>query len=189
MGLAGELEREVEQRLWERFVVPNAPDAEMGLWQYVGKGSLPAFLRVAASREAISLLRRERRYVAASDEACAAKASEGDLATELVKATYREPFREALSEAFTALSPRQKTLLRLHHAEHVTGEALARMYNVHRATITRWLAEARSVLVDETRRRVMSRVALGASDFQSVMGVLFSRLDLSISRVLAPVDE
>ncbi len=184
MQLDRGLADEAEQSVWAKFMVAG-PDGELPIWNYFGKGRLGVFLQVSATRAAVSLLRKESKYVGCDDDRLANTVGvvEGaDLA--LLRATYEQSFRTALKQAFAALSARQRTLLRLHHVDRVTGDELARMYRVHRATITRWLADARQRLAEETRQRVMRDAGVSEADFKSLMGVLMSRLDLSLGPVV-----
>jgi RNA polymerase sigma-70 factor (ECF subfamily) len=70
----------------------------------------------------------------------------------------------------------------------VTLEALAEIYGVHRATVTRWLTKARERLLSSTRERLGARLDIGRSEIDSVMKWIGSRLDASVSRVLRTRD-
>jgi RNA polymerase sigma-70 factor (ECF subfamily) len=180
MQLTQGLAEEAEQSVWSKFMVAE-PGKDLPLWDYVGRGRLSVFLQVSATRIAVSLLRRENKYVMCEDEALARSVGVSDgLDLALIRQTYEGSFKTALKAAFSALSERQRTMLRLHYVDRVTGDELAKMYRVHRATVTRWLAEARQRLASETRDRVMREAGVTESDFHSLMGVLLSRLDLSM---------
>ena len=70
----------------------------------------------------------------------------------------------------------------------VTLEALATMYGVHRATITRHLASARATLERETRREMGRTLSLPPSELDEVMALIRSRMDVSVDRLLATID-
>jgi RNA polymerase sigma-70 factor (ECF subfamily) len=52
---------------------------------------------------------------------------------------------------------------------------------VNRSTVVRWLADVREALFKETRRLLRERLRLNDSEFESLMGLVRSDLDLSIS--------
>ncbi len=133
------------------------------------------------------LLRRKTRREEPLDEAKLAEqgAPIWDPGIEMLKGRARDAFRDAFEQAVRALEPRQRNLLRLHLLGGVTLEQLATMYNVHRATVVRWLAAARSEVLDKTRQALAEDLGLGGTELDSLMETIQSRLDLSVERLLA----
>jgi RNA polymerase sigma-70 factor (ECF subfamily) len=105
----------------------------------------------------------------------------------MLKGRARDAFREAFERGVMSLTARDRNLLRLHLLGGVTLEKLAAMYDVHRATIVRWLAAARAAVLEETRRGLGAELGLGASELESLMVAVQSRLDVSVERMLASV--
>lgn len=177
---------EVAQQLAERLLLPRE-DAPPRLAEFSGSGPLDAFLRVAALRVALNL--RGGAVAARSDELDEASldaAAEGaaDVETRLLRAQYQAPFREALREAFAALPREQRQVMRLHYGGGLSGQAIARMMQVDRSTVVRWLASARSALMNETRRRLRDQLKLSPAELTSLIGAMRSQLDLSLSAIL-----
>ena len=56
-------------------------------------------------------------------------------------------------------------------------------YQVNRSTVVRWLSQARHTLLKETERLLREHIALDGAEFSSVMRLVQSLLDLSLTRV------
>jgi RNA polymerase sigma-70 factor (ECF subfamily) len=154
------------------------------LLDYGGRGPLAKWLKVAALRTALSL-RRGAHAQMESDDALAELASPGrEPELELMRGRYGPQFRQAFAAAFQALSSQQRNLLRLHHLEDATLAQIGHHSGLHRTTVARHLEQARQVLFDETRRRIAEQLQLGREDFEALISLLRSQLDVSIRRFL-----
>jgi RNA polymerase sigma-70 factor (ECF subfamily) len=174
---------EVTQQLRERFLV--GADGRPAIADYSGRGPLAGWVRVAAVRTFISLVRKGGPDRPGGDGTLldlAAAGVEPDL--ELVRARYAIPFKAALTDALQALPRRERTLLRFTYVEGMTVDEIGAFYRTHRATAARWVARARATVLAETRRLLAERVACGESELQSVLRVVASQLDISIQRLL-----
>ena len=89
-----------------------------------------------------------------------------------------------MREALAGLPDRDRLLLKLTIVSGLSHEQLANIYSVNQSTITRWIARAREQVLDATEREVCSKLGMPPGEFRSLAGLLVSRLDLSISRVL-----
>lgn len=186
MRLPGALAEDVRQKVWEKLLI--AGDGEPSkLATYAGQGKLRGLVKVAAVRTALSELRkrgREQPMPEAGADIFEDAADTADPELAFVKRRYRAEFKAAFEEAVADLSDRERNLLRLHLLRGVTLAALAEIYGVHRATVTRWLASARERVLSSTRARLGARLDIGRSEIDSVMAWIGSRLDASVSRVL-----
>lgn len=152
---------------------------------YLGRGPLTAFAQVVALRAAQSIKRRAGREEPVDRDSLLAvplDADDPELAE--VKAQIQGPFSRAFREALSELSPRHRNVLRLYLVEDVGSETIARMYNVHRATVARWVAEGRDAVLKGTRKRLMKDLAIGPSSFDSLIGKLATQLDVSLASFL-----
>jgi RNA polymerase sigma-70 factor (ECF subfamily) len=185
MHLPAELADDVKQKTSEKLLL--AKDGELPkVVRYAGRGKLRGLIKVVATRMALSELRKHGREVAypeAGPDIFEAP-SESDAELAFVKDRYRAEFKLAFERAVDALTQRERNLLRLHLLRGVTLAALADIYSVHRATVTRWLAAAREKLLKTTRSRLGEQLELGRGEIESVMNWIGSRLDASVSRVL-----
>ncbi len=196
-GLEAELERggaseglaaEAAQSLREKLFVGDAPR----IAQFSGLGKLREWLRVSIARE-IGMLRRKRKRevslaeperVVAGALAAAAPATDPELAQ--LKEPYRAHFRAAFEVAAAKLTDRQRAVLRLKVQERLTESEIARVYQVHRASVARWIAEARRTILEETRAALAARLGASSPELSSVYGLIESQLDVSLSRLFAP---
>ncbi len=60
------------------------------------------------------------------------------------------------------------------------------LYRVHRATVARWLADARESVLREVKRQPQARHGLTDSELESLLRMARSNFDLSVSRVFRP---
>jgi RNA polymerase sigma-70 factor, ECF subfamily len=164
-------------------------DGAPRILEYAGRGRLRGLVQVSAVRAALSVVRAGARERLAPDSDFAAMPSpEVDPELQLMKDQHRAAFGEAFAAAVRALSPRDRNLLRLHFLSGMTLEQLAAMYGVHRATVVRWLAAVRKELFGETRKRMRALSSASADEFDSVMRLIESRLDISVGRLLSSMD-
>jgi RNA polymerase sigma-70 factor len=173
---------EVRQRLHERLLVGR----DKHIADYRARGSLVAWLRVAALREAIALGRGKANVLAHDDEAARllALADERDPELELIRRRYASHFRRALVAALDSLSAEQRELLLRYFVDARTLEEIARLAGVNRSTVLRRLRVARDAVLLAARARLADELGLSDSQFDTVGRVLQADLDLSLSRHL-----
>jgi RNA polymerase sigma-70 factor (ECF subfamily) len=179
---------EVQQALRVRLLVGEggAPPRIAG---YSGRGPLAAWVRMAATRLGLDLRRRERAAAREDTDELTLEARGDDPELEYLKTRYAAELNEALQTTLAALSSRTANVLRLHYQEGMTVDAIGTMYRVSGRTVQRWLAEARRTILDETRRLLSERLGLTDSRLDSLIGLVRSRLDISISQYLVPRSE
>jgi RNA polymerase sigma-70 factor (ECF subfamily) len=154
---------------------------------YSGRGSLSGWVRVVAVRRALNLKRGGPGAAALVGEEAVAELPSGEPDPELdfLKAQYRHEFRDAFAAALSQLEREQRTALRLHHLDGLTLDEVAAICGVSRATIARWLADARKEILRSTNRLLAQRLKLGTSSTASLYRLVESQLDLSIHKYLA----
>jgi RNA polymerase sigma-70 factor (ECF subfamily) len=171
---------ELCQQLRIRLLVPSAGAApKLGL--YGGRGSLKGYLRVVA----VNLLNRQQAdRLEASDGALVAAADGRDWEAHVVRVDQQQQFREAFQRAVSALTSRQRTLLRLNLLDALSIDELAPIYGVSRATAARWLADARVALEQETRKQVALALKLEEQEVERLLVSAQQGFQLSLSRAL-----
>jgi RNA polymerase sigma-70 factor (ECF subfamily) len=97
---------------------------------------------------------------------------------------HREAFQAALQDALTTLTPREKTLLRLHFLDGMNIDALGVVFRVHRATVARWLVAIRTQVLDRVRQTLSLDLGASPSEAISLVRLLRSEVQLSIRRIL-----
>jgi RNA polymerase sigma-70 factor (ECF subfamily) len=176
---------ELRQALYAQLFV-GEPGRRPKILEFGGRGELRGWVRVTAVRLALKQRRRDAREVPVEDDALADLAVADAAAPEipLLRSRFRAPFSASFRAALAALPPRDQNLLRQHHLDGVSLEALARLHGVHRATAARWLARARDALLVATKAGLMKEAALSRSECRSVMRLVQADLDLTLRRLL-----
>jgi RNA polymerase sigma-70 factor (ECF subfamily) len=182
---------DIEQRLRERLLLPRAEvdgrSRPPRIAEFMGRGSLDAWLQVVATRVAIDLLRfsPDGPPLADDDELRdAALGVDGGPELAYFKRHYRDEFRAAFREALAALPDRERTLLRQSALDGLSIDRLAALYRVHRATAARWLEAARRNALAQTRLALGRRLRAGPDELDSVMRFVRNELDVTISSLL-----
>jgi RNA polymerase sigma-70 factor (ECF subfamily) len=176
---------EVRQAVREKLLVGPAPGQPGRLAEYAGTGPLGGWIRVVAVRVALDMKRAAGQDRAADADRVAQMVVDVALDPEmrLFRERHQGPFQQALGEALSSLSPRERNLLRLHFAEGATLEQLATSYQVHRATVARWLATARQAVMERVAGRLGESMGMSAGEVESVVRLLGSQIDISLSRL------
>lgn len=178
-----DLRDEVRQILWQRIFVGTAAEAPR-IQSYAGRGPLPAWVAVAAQRVALDLRRSAARSAGSDPLADQLLPASEHPEVDYLRTRYKAEFEAAVREALGGLADRDRLLLKLTIVSGLSHEQLANIYRVNQSTITRWIARAREAVLEETERRVCAALRMPPGEFRSLAGLLLSRLDLSISRVL-----
>ncbi|HEY0190618.1 MAG TPA: sigma-70 family RNA polymerase sigma factor [Kofleriaceae bacterium] len=184
-GVAAAERADLGQVVRQRLLVAPAAGGAPRIAGYSARGSLAAWVRVVATREAARMLPRARREVSADDDLLARLiAGDDDPEVGYLKRLYRDEFKRAFHAAIDALDDRDRLLVRQHTLDGLDLDQLAALHGVHRATIARWLAAARGVLLDRTQRELIQRLQLSKTELASVMRMIGTGLDLSLPRAL-----
>ena len=63
-------------------------------------------------------------------------------------------------------------------------EQIGAIYRVHRATVARWIADARELLLHQTRELLSRRVRVSNDELESILWLIDSQMDVSLHRCL-----
>lgn len=162
------------------------PGGAPKILEYAGKGALVGWLRAVIVRAGIDHRRKQGAEPEAAGDGeplMAATAASDDPELENIRARYAEPFREAFRDALRSLDVDERNVLRLYAIEGLNIDQIGALYGVHRATIARWIQSARVKLVDETRKLLTQRLQIDRSEFDSLVRLCRSRIDLAFSDV------
>ncbi len=172
---------EVTQGLREKLFVAPARK----ILEYGGKGALGGWLRVVAVRAALDLKRRDPRGAhEPADDELAVPGLDPEL--DYIKATYRDELAAALRATLDALPPDERAVLRLFYCDGCNIDQIGALYEVHRATVARWLDRSRRSILAETRRLLGQRLRVAPGELDSLIDLMQSRLELSLQRLLPP---
>jgi RNA polymerase sigma-70 factor (ECF subfamily) len=176
---------EVLQVLRARLLMARG-DAPPKVADYSGRGPLLAWVRITAARIAGELASRDGRQELFDEppEALARMLSTADPEHELVRKDSRELLIEVLRKVLGTLPERERALLRLHHLHGFTMDKLASLYGESRSGMQRQVAHARERLLKLTRTELAARMRMEGPELESLLGLVRSRLDLSLNRLL-----
>ncbi|HVJ19314.1 MAG TPA: sigma-70 family RNA polymerase sigma factor, partial [Polyangiaceae bacterium] len=179
MPAPGELEQAVLTRL---LVV--AEGEEPRIRTYSGRGPLGAWVRMIATRAALDLRRSDARRAPLPDLADVPTDPELDF----LKQRYAQEFSQALEAALASLPHRGATLLKLTFVDGLSASAIGKMYGVSGRTVQRWVADVREEVLTRTSDALKSRLSLTGRELESLLGLMQSRLHVSLARVLSRAD-
>jgi RNA polymerase sigma-70 factor (ECF subfamily) len=183
LGLDAATIDEVKQRLRRSLLVPE-PGAPR-IVGFAGRGALRSWVRVLAVHEAWAMLRTVRGHAEAEDRLVDLASAGASPELEYLKRMYRQDFERAFRAAIQALSARERTLLRQHFLDGVGINELAAVYRVHRATIGRWLENAREAVLGSTRRNLMESLDVPRAEIESILRLVLSQVELNLRPLLA----
>ena len=141
-SLSEDQRTELAQHIRVRLLVPSSHGPPR-IALYRGWGSLEGWTRTVAARLTLNAI-RDRKGTRPLERAPELIGASPEFAA--LKASRRGLFLQALGDAFHSLGRRDRALLRLRYLEGVQANALARSYDVHESTMSRWLASARAEL-------------------------------------------
>ena len=163
---------------------------------YSGRGSLRGWLRAVVFQLSADHHRQTSRLVQTDepedmDRLASADAAERMVAPEVsfINDRYRQGVADALRRAIAELEARERLLLAYYYYEEMTLREIGQLFEVHEATISRWLTKVQKrlrKLVEKSlardhgfnRREVSEAIALAAEEMNlSVREHLFDSAD------------
>jgi RNA polymerase sigma-70 factor (ECF subfamily) len=143
-------------------------------------------VRVAATRDLIHMVQRDKREIRVGDDQqildLLVPAHDPEL--RYIGAMYHDAMTAAVRSAFAALETRERRLLRLAMLDGLTIDDLGKLHGVHRATAARWLADARERVLELTRAQLTEVLGASASEVDSIVRLVHSRVEVSLDRLL-----
>jgi RNA polymerase sigma-70 factor, ECF subfamily len=185
MGAQDSTIDELKQALRQKLFVGDTGRGP-AIAEYSGRGDLRRWLRATAVRAHLNLIRKGKKELLTEDERVfeAVSTPEDDPELQYMKARYSNEFREAFKEALESLSDREKSLLRHHFCDELNIDQIGAIYRVHRVTAFRWLQKGRETLVARTQRLLKQRLKTSDAEFESIVRLIRSQVDVSIRRLL-----
>ena len=153
---------DAKQLLRERLFV-SAAGRPPKIASYGGVGELRYWVRVIATRTLLNMGRQRKGL--AEDTLLSSYPDRADNPELMyLKRLYRREFSEAFGIALRGLSVRERGLLRYTIAEGLDAQAVAAIYGVHRATVNRWLGDARATLLRSVQQELRQRLHVSAAE-------------------------
>jgi RNA polymerase sigma-70 factor (ECF subfamily) len=152
---------------------------------FAGRGDLRGWIRITAMRELQRLMIKEKREVKIDDPSFLdALSPANDPELGYLRDRYRAEVSEAVAAALRDAPSRDRALLRYAILDGLGIDELGKLYRVHRATAARWLAAARERLAESTRQSMIAQLQIPPSDYDSIVHLIRSQLDVSVARLL-----
>lgn len=176
--------QDFEQRMRERLFVASE-DRKPRIGDYTGQGDLRAWFRVAMTRTLINESQRPNRDAPTDDEELAAFPHGGaDPELDLLRRKYSEEFKASFARALTALDTKDRAILGYVLVEKLGIDALASVYEVHRATAARWVQRARETLIAGVRADLEAHLKVETSEMESILRLVADDVEVSVRRLL-----
>lgn len=160
--------------------------AKIANWQ--ARGPLSGWLQVIVVRQAQARWKNEgaRRTDEDIERAVLQDLQQPGPSLELqaLKARFQGALGPSLRAAAEKLSSKERALIAMHYVDGVSLDGLARAYQVHRATVARWLSVAREAFLEGTRDALAERTHLPRLEVDSVVRALQSQVDISLRQLL-----
>lgn len=172
---------DVEAAVVERLIVNKKVS------QYRGAASLTSWLRVITVRTAFELFPPTQEPHAQEFESMVfsnLNVSQKSADSRVLQNQVGETLSSAMSSAALALTAKERTLLRLHFLEGMTLDELARTYNSHSSTVSRWLADAKEHFLTVVRDEIGKRTGMGRLAVDSLVRTMHGKLDISLRTAL-----
>ena len=185
MRLAPEMVDDVAQELRRKLLVRDGNELPR-IADYSGRADLRTWIRTAAVRTAIDLVRKQRDTPMEDDVLAAAMpALDDDPALLHARQLYKAELKAAFADAITQLEPRERTLLKYHYVDGLSIDRIGAIYGVHRATAARWTSLARDQLGRIVHRTLRAKLAVSPTELASIARLVESHIDLSVRRILS----
>ena len=180
-------EREEAEQLARREILVGREGAGPRIAEYLGHGALDAWISVAAIRVAISLGRSEsaeRRLRARA----LAEATGVDAEHLLKNEEIRREIEPAVTAALARLPSRDRLILGLFLVSGMTLDAIGKSLGITHQAVSKHLAKSRDAILADIRGTVAERLKISTDELMSIMRLVASQLDASITRVLGKPD-
>lgn len=174
---------DIRQTLRQKLFVPADNDAPK-IERYSGKGKLTSWVGVTVQRAALNLLRHDSKHESPADALSDAIPAGANPELDYLKARYRAEFRAAFQNAVAELSQRERVILRHHYVNGLSQDRIARLYKINQASVSRCISGARDSIRKSAERELRKKLAVEASELQSIAALIRSQFDISLARCL-----
>lgn len=188
LGISAPIIDEIQQDLYIRLI--ERQDNAIARSGYSGRGELTGWLCTCAVREARRRQKRAQREVTLEQAAITVLLNTQQTPElELLTGHMKAAFRRAFEDAITALTSRERNLLRYYFLRRLSLEQIGSIYRVSRATAARWVAHAQERLGQMTRERFLMSTEVSADSLPRIMSLIQSRISIDLGTLLHEVAE
>lgn len=177
---------DVVQRMRERLFFSDPP----AIASYAGRGDLRAWVRAATVHLLLNIASRETRERPTDDVFFDAVVdADPNAEAGYLKLACRAEFEASFAAALASLTSREKMLLRYAYADGLSVDGIGAVFRVHRATAARWVAAARTKLVEYTYAELVARLDIDPLEAESIVRAALSGVGTTLLRKLGGGDE
>ncbi len=180
--IADEAVQAIRRRL---FVADDGKRTKIA--EYGGRGPLGGWLHVAATRTAQNLRRDEATRAAVHEAVPPASLPAIDPELSVIQRRYGNTFSSAFRDAFDALTPEERSVMRLFFVDGLNLDRIGDALGLSRATVGRRMIRARERLLEETLRLLGDRLRATPTELESLLAVVRSKLEISLAALLEPL--
>ncbi|ATB38977.1 hypothetical protein CYFUS_004416 [Cystobacter fuscus] len=196
-----ELPKEQRRLLWY-YYVKRLTTTKLG--KIIGKDQSTASRKLALAREAVyektKRLLKERLSLASKEfDSFLAEIQSildvslsrilGETDDEEDERRFMDDFHQALSDVLDGLPKEQRRLLWHYYVKRLTAIELGKKIGEDQLTVSRRLELAREAVYEKTKCLLKERLPLDSTEFESLLAVIESNLDVSISQILGEMDD
>lgn len=154
------------QRMREKLFFAATP----AIGAYAGTGALRGWVRASVLNLLLNVVQRETREEPTDAELFdVVIGSDPSAENAYVKLACRSELEAALATAMRSLDDRERALLRHAFVDGRTVDEVGVVYGVHRATAARWVASARTKLVERTLADLTHRLGVSETEAHSIV--------------------
>jgi RNA polymerase sigma-70 factor, ECF subfamily len=179
MGLSDDAIADIAQEVRAKLFVAGGKIAS-----YSGRAQLKSWVRTIATRAAVDRMRKPEAEAVSDEQLVAIPDAAPGPELDHFRARYHAEFKDAFETALASLEVRERNVLRHYFIDQLSFEEIGALYGVHKTSAFRWLEDARDKLSKRTRTKFQERVQLPPGEMDSILRLLQSNIDLSLSRVL-----
>lgn len=176
---------EASQMLRVRLLVLREGEREVRLAGYRGQGPLLAWLRLTLTRLALDVREHAARDVTLDAELLAASPLDVDPELAYLRRHYREQVSAAVMQALERVAADERTMLRMHFLDGLSAGEVGQLFDMSGRTVQRRIAAARRAIIADTRAILCDQMGVNRSQFDTLLRLVGSELDLSLRRLLA----
>jgi RNA polymerase sigma-70 factor (ECF subfamily) len=178
------LASDVLQSLLARLLLPDGARPPRIL-DYTGRGPLDAWLKVAALRMLLNARRQSEHERSTAEDPLLGEPVAVDPELRYLRGRFCAEFKDALPPALASLSARDRALLRFRFVRSLSVDQICAVYGEPRSSVARWISQAEKALRRSLRKEVMRRLDISRREFDSIVRLIRSELDLSLQPHLA----
>jgi RNA polymerase sigma-70 factor (ECF subfamily) len=171
---------DIRQRLLEKLLVGQPAK----ILSYTGEGPLRPWLRAAAVRIAIDVLRVDQRREGLLQ---AAPVQQGRDDPELVhiRQRFSGPLKKAVESALAALPIDERNVLRFYFLDGLSVEEIGSLRGIHKSNVSRLISRLKAKVLEGVKATLKESIGVGSTELKSVIRLLDVDLDVSVERALA----